>query len=166
MSTNGTEGAAVCLHHLALEAWIARTERPANLVEDPLFGTYLRSQTSPQAYRYLRKWVGDSWDEARLVSYKEVAASLSEDAVIASLKGKGLAELTEIAMRAVNANRDLNKAFDAYRDVLSNEKAVQQKGSSGVPGDVREDVRPASKAARRVPSGKRAKDALVEGGAG
>lgn len=136
---------------LALEAWIARNERPPNLVEDGVFAVYLRSQKSPQAFRYLRRWIADGWPEASLVSYEEITASLAEERVIASLKGKGLAELTELAMRAQNAKRDLNKAFDAYRDVLSNGKATQPDTSGAVPGKGSKVVRPSRKSGPAKP---------------
>ena len=162
MSKNGTDGATVCLHQLALEAWIARTERPANLAKDPLFATYLRGQESPQTYRYLRKWVGDFWDEARLVSFEEITTSLSEECVIASLKGKSLAGLTEIAMRAQNAKRDLSKAFDSYREVLSNGKeAPQQKAG----GKISRTKRPVVRQARqgKSPVGEGGKSPVLDG---
>lgn len=152
MSTNGTQPTRVCVWELALEAWIARSERPPNLVEDGVFAVYLRSQKSPQAFRYLRRWIADGWSEASLVSYEEIAASLAEERVIASLKGKGLTELTELATRAQNAKRDLNKAFDAYRDVLSNGKATQPDASGEAPKPGGKVVRPSRKTSTPKPS--------------
>ena len=119
MSTNGTDVATVCLQHLSLEAWTNRVERPANLGSHGVFACYLRTRPKGQTYRYLRAWLAANWSEASGVSYDEIALSLSEERVLASLKGKSLAEVTSIAKAAQDSQRDLSKAFKSCGEHLS-----------------------------------------------
>lgn len=143
--TNGTQGARVCVHQLAVIGWLAGSPDPSLVDGDVVFAAYLRSQDQPQTYRYLRRWLADGWGDTELVSPSELRDSLHEERILGDLKGKNLDSITELVTRAQGAKRDLAKAFAAYEELLTNGKKTEPARSSGLPRTGSEVVRPSRK---------------------
>ncbi len=132
---NGTQGAGVSLHHLALQHWLGveRQNHHYDAGSDPLFGTFLRAQSNQQRFRFLRAWMAANWDEGELVSAAELSASLDKAAVMRKLANASFDEVAKTVIRVQNADRDMAAALGAWKELLNGPAAseVSEREGSG-----------------------------------